>query len=68
MQLHLTGRQNDKDGNLIQWWTNSSLDAYYNKSDCIRKQYFEYCANDTAKKLNLTENICVCLKLENIYS
>lgn len=53
------GRQNDKNGNLVQWWTNTSLKAYYAKSDCIRKQYYKYCPEDLKTKLNLTEKICV---------
>jgi len=33
------GRQNDKDGNLVQWWTPETEYAYLEKALCIVEQY-----------------------------
>lgn len=33
------GRQNDKDGNAIPWWTNATLTAFIEKAQCIVDQY-----------------------------
>jgi neprilysin len=33
------GRQNDKDGNLVQWWTPDTEYAYLEKALCIVEQY-----------------------------
>ncbi|GAB6022924.1 NEDD8 protease Nep2 [Chamberlinius hualienensis] len=53
------GRQNDKDGNLVQWWTNNSLEAYHTKTKCMRKQYGQYCFDDLQTALNWSDPICV---------
>ena len=36
------GRQNDKDGNAIPWWTNDTLEAFNVKAQCIIDQYNSY--------------------------
>ncbi|XP_042859391.1 neprilysin-1-like isoform X2 [Penaeus japonicus] len=33
------GRQNDKNGNAIPWWTNATLEAFKVKAQCIVDQY-----------------------------
>lgn len=33
------GRQNDKNGNAIAWWTNATLEAFRVKAQCIVDQY-----------------------------
>lgn len=37
-----TGRQYDKEGNLIQWWTNSSIVSFKERAQCIVDQYSGY--------------------------
>ena len=36
------GRKYDKDGNLDQWWTNSSIVAFDKKTKCMIDQYNGY--------------------------
>ncbi|PIK43745.1 putative membrane metallo-endopeptidase-like 1 [Apostichopus japonicus] len=36
------GRQYDKEGNLIQWWTNSSIVSFKERAQCIVDQYSGY--------------------------
>lgn len=33
------GRQNDKNGNAIPWWTNATLESFMVKAQCIVDQY-----------------------------
>ncbi|XP_055645400.1 endothelin-converting enzyme 2-like [Toxorhynchites rutilus septentrionalis] len=37
-----SGRQFDKEGNLKQWWTNSTVREYVNRSACFVQQYSGY--------------------------
>lgn len=37
-----TGRKYDKNGNLDQWWSNSSIDAFTKKTECMINQYNNY--------------------------
>ncbi|XP_058446017.1 uncharacterized protein LOC131427110 [Malaya genurostris] len=56
-----SGRQFDKEGNLKQWWTNSTVREYVNKTACFIQQYSGYFideANDYIDgKQTLGENI-----------
>lgn len=36
------GRKYDKDGNLDQWWSNSSVTAFTEKTQCMIEQYNDY--------------------------
>lgn len=36
------GRKYNKDGDLFNWWSNSSNEAFENKSKCFAKQYSSY--------------------------
>jgi predicted metalloendopeptidase len=36
------GRQFDKDGNKIPWWTDETVDAFNNQKTCIIQQYSNY--------------------------
>lgn len=36
------GRQFDKDGNRIPWWTNETIDAFEKQKQCIVDQYNNY--------------------------
>merc|ERR1711976_889197 len=40
-----TGRQYDELGNKRNWWSNSSLDNFENKTDCFKNQYSEFYAD-----------------------
>lgn len=33
------GRQNDKDGNAVQWWSNATLQAFQSRAQCVVDQY-----------------------------
>ncbi|KAL1396525.1 hypothetical protein pipiens_010466 [Culex pipiens pipiens] len=37
-----SGRQFDKDGNLKQWWSNSTVQEYVNRTACFVQQYSGY--------------------------
>lgn len=32
----------DKDGNMRQWWTNTTIKEYINRTSCFIKQYGNY--------------------------
>jgi predicted metalloendopeptidase len=36
------GRQYDKDGNKIPWWTNETIEAFNQRKTCIIQQYSNY--------------------------
>jgi predicted metalloendopeptidase len=37
-----SGRQYDKDGNKILWWTNETINAFNKQKSCIIDQYSNY--------------------------
>lgn len=37
-----TGRQFDKDGNMMQWWNNATIRAFRERTQCIIDQYSRY--------------------------
>lgn len=37
-----TGRKYDKNGNLDQWWSNSSVTAFNEMAQCMIDQYNDY--------------------------
>ena len=39
---NILGRRYDKNGNLQQWWTESTLQEYHNRVQCIVQQYGRY--------------------------
>jgi membrane metallo-endopeptidase-like protein 1 len=39
MITHYTGRQYDKDGNLMQWWSDEAIAKFKVKAQCIIDQY-----------------------------
>uniref|UniRef100_A0A671MTK6 Endothelin-converting enzyme 1 n=1 Tax=Sinocyclocheilus anshuiensis TaxID=1608454 RepID=A0A671MTK6_9TELE len=53
------GREYDKDGNLRQWWQNSSLEAFKHQTQCMVEQYSNYSINKEPLngKHTLGENI-----------
>ncbi|XP_030030062.2 endothelin-converting enzyme 2 [Manduca sexta] len=36
------GRRFDKDGNMVPWWTNDTIDSFVNMTKCFIKQYSTY--------------------------
>ncbi len=46
------GRQYDKDGNKIQWWTPETINEFVKRKRCIIDQYSNY----TVEKINLSVN------------
>uniref|UniRef100_A0A673K1C9 Endothelin-converting enzyme 1 n=1 Tax=Sinocyclocheilus rhinocerous TaxID=307959 RepID=A0A673K1C9_9TELE len=53
------GREYDKDGNLRQWWQNSSVEAFKHQTQCMVEQYSNYSINKEPLngKHTLGENI-----------
>jgi endothelin-converting enzyme/putative endopeptidase len=54
------GRQFDVDGNLRDWWTPESAQAFVERASCVEKQFDAYTAIDELKvkgKLTLGENV-----------
>jgi hypothetical protein len=56
-----TGRQFDKDGNRIPWWTPQTIDQFNFRKQCIIDQY----NNFTVSQINMT--VCVIFKI-SLYS
>lgn len=46
------GRQFDKDGNMIQWWNNSTIRAFRERAQCIVDQYSRYKIEEVGLYLN----------------
>ncbi|XP_070559983.1 neprilysin-1-like [Ptychodera flava] len=46
------GRQFDKDGNLKQWWTDESIEAFVGRAQCIVDQYDKYNMDECNMTLN----------------
>ena len=36
---YLTGAKYDKDGNLANWWSRTSLDNFKKREECLVRQY-----------------------------
>jgi len=50
--LCCTGRQFDKDGNLMQWWNNATIQAFRDRAQCIVDQYSKYKLEDVELFVN----------------
>ena len=37
-----SGRMFDKNGNLVQWWSNDTISEYINRTECFIDQYSHY--------------------------
>ncbi|VVD05133.1 neprilysin-2 [Leptidea sinapis] len=46
------GRQFDKNGNLVDWWQESTKQKYLEKAKCIIDQYSNYTVKEVGMKLN----------------
>ncbi|CAF4629292.1 unnamed protein product, partial [Rotaria sp. Silwood2] len=38
----IIGRQYDKNGNVVPWWINETIDAYNKQTECFIQQYSNY--------------------------
>jgi len=47
-----TGRKFDKDGNMVQWWKNATIEAFHRRNTCIINQY----SNVTLEQIG--KNVC----------
>ncbi|CAF1425917.1 unnamed protein product [Rotaria magnacalcarata] len=47
-----SGRQFDKDGNRISWWTQATIDEFTNRKQCIIDQYSNYLVTQINQTLN----------------
>lgn len=50
--LHITGRQFDKDGNMMQWWNNATIEAFRERTQCIIDQYSRYKIEEVGMYVN----------------
>lgn len=46
------GRQFDKNGNLKQWWNNSTVEKFRERAQCIIDQYSSYVLDDIGLNVN----------------
>lgn len=55
------GRQFDKDGNKLQWWSNETITQYLNRTECFKNQYSDFYVPEVSDHVNgeitLGENI-----------
>jgi len=42
ISFHFVGQQYDKNGNRVKWWTDSSIAAFKNRTQCFVDQYNKY--------------------------
>lgn len=40
------GRQFDKEGNMMQWWNNATIEAFRERTQCVIDQYSRYKINE----------------------
>jgi predicted metalloendopeptidase len=56
------GRQYDKDGNRIPWWSNSTINQFNERKQCIIDQYNNYTVTQINTKVCfLLLNICLII-------
>ncbi|TMW41837.1 hypothetical protein DOY81_013084, partial [Sarcophaga bullata] len=46
------GRQFDKDGNMMQWWNNATIEAFRERTQCIIDQYSKYKIDEVGLFMN----------------
>lgn len=47
-----SGRQFDKDGNMMQWWNNATIRAFRERAQCIIDQYSRYKIDEVGMYMN----------------
>ncbi|KAH8312592.1 hypothetical protein KR044_011581 [Drosophila immigrans] len=56
-----SGRRFDRAGNMVEWWSNQTINEYVNRTDCFVDQYGHYYLSDIGEyidgELTLGENI-----------
>lgn len=52
MWICLTGRQFDKDGNMMQWWNNATIRAFRERTQCMIDQYSRYKVDEVGLYVN----------------
>ncbi|KAL7727927.1 hypothetical protein ACLKA6_019488 [Drosophila palustris] len=56
-----SGRRFDRAGNMVEWWSNQTINEYVNRTDCFVDQYSHYYLSDIGEyidgELTLGENI-----------
>ncbi|XP_026840074.1 endothelin-converting enzyme 2 isoform X2 [Drosophila persimilis] len=56
-----SGRRFDRDGNMVEWWSNQTINEYVNRTECFVEQYSRYHLADIDEyidgELTLGENI-----------
>ncbi|TDG43624.1 hypothetical protein AWZ03_009975 [Drosophila navojoa] len=56
-----SGRRFDKEGNMVEWWSNQTINEYVNRTECFVEQYSRYYLPDIGEyidgELTLGENI-----------
>ena len=70
--IYVIGRQYDKDGNLVQWWSDQVIAAFKEKAQCIIDQYSNYTVEEVSMnvshtKLLLVQHYTLCFHVESIY-
>ncbi|XP_032593504.1 endothelin-converting enzyme 2 [Drosophila grimshawi] len=56
-----SGRRFDREGNMVEWWSNRTINEYVNRTECFVDQYSHYYLSDIGEyidgELTLGENI-----------
>ncbi|XP_068156766.1 endothelin-converting enzyme homolog [Drosophila tropicalis] len=56
-----SGRRFDREGNMVEWWSNQTINEYINRTECFVDQYSHYYLEDIGEyidgELTLGENI-----------
>lgn len=50
--IFIKGRQFDKDGNMMQWWNNATIEAFRERTQCIIDQYSKYKIDEVGLYMN----------------
>jgi predicted metalloendopeptidase len=60
-----SGRQYDKDGNRLQWWTSDTIDRFNERKTCIVDQYSNYTVTQINMRV-IVEDFFLNLSFESI--
>lgn len=52
MTIVFTGRQFDKDGNMMQWWNNATIREFRERAQCFIEQYNRYKLDEVDQFVN----------------
>lgn len=48
-----SGRRFDKEGNMVEWWSNQTINEYVNRTDCFVEQYSRYYLSDIGEYVSM---------------